>query len=112
VYKPSVDSAKNNSTNMTTTLTDTATMEPHVSNAAEKLRVNGLAVDDTDKLRPTSRATARKYNHLFAIHAQKKASCLTNGDAAETPSYAGFRNLMVLMLGKVTFEQGRDKTRA
>jgi hypothetical protein len=81
-------------------------MESHASNHAEKLEVNNLALDGADKLRPTRRATARKYNHLFAIHAQSKASCLTNGDAAETPSYAGFRNLMVLMLGKNAIEPG------
>lgn len=41
----------------------------------------------------------RKYNHLFAIHSKSKASCLTSQDAEETPSFVGFRNLMVLMLG-------------
>ncbi|RDI79079.1 hypothetical protein Vi05172_g10945 [Venturia inaequalis] len=40
----------------------------------------------------------RKYNHLFAIHSKSRASCLTSQDAAETPSFVGFRNLMVLML--------------
>jgi len=48
--------------------------------------------------RVTARATARKYNHLFAIHAESKASPLSSQDAAETPSFVGFRNLMVLML--------------
>lgn len=45
-----------------------------------------------------TRKPKRKYNHLFAIHSKSKASCLSSQDATETPSYVGFRNLMVLML--------------
>lgn len=41
----------------------------------------------------------RKYNHLFAIHSKSRASCLTSQDAEVTPSFVGFRNLMVLVLG-------------
>lgn len=40
-----------------------------------------------------------KYKHVFAIHAQPRTSCLSH-DAQQTPSFIGFRNLMVLVLGK------------
>ncbi len=39
----------------------------------------------------------RKYRHVAAIHAEPKASCLSH-DAEVTPSFVGFRNLMVLVL--------------
>ncbi|KAF2431775.1 diacylglycerol acyltransferase DGAT2 [Tothia fuscella] len=70
-------------------------MQSHSSTQSERIRPDDLPADN---LKPTRRATARKYNHLFAIHAKSKASCLTNQDSTEQPSYAGFRNLMVLML--------------
>jgi diacylglycerol O-acyltransferase 1 len=40
-----------------------------------------------------------KYKHIFAIHAATRTSCLSH-DAQQTPSFIGFRNLMVLVLGK------------
>lgn len=39
----------------------------------------------------------RKYKHVFAIHSQPKTSCLSH-ESMETPSFIGFRNLMVLVL--------------
>lgn len=38
-----------------------------------------------------------KYRHVFATHSQSRMSNLTHG--AETPSFVGFRNLMILVLG-------------
>ncbi|RPA87862.1 hypothetical protein BJ508DRAFT_301083 [Ascobolus immersus RN42] len=38
-----------------------------------------------------------KYKHIFAIHAQGRPSCLSH-DAPKTPSFLGFRNLMILVL--------------
>ncbi|KAF2734768.1 hypothetical protein EJ04DRAFT_436271 [Polyplosphaeria fusca] len=38
-----------------------------------------------------------KYRHVFATHSQPRNSCLSH-DAAKTPSFVGFRNLMILVL--------------
>lgn len=40
----------------------------------------------------------RRYRHVAAIHSKSRASTLSH-DAAETPSFLGFRNLMVITLG-------------
>lgn len=44
-----------------------------------------------------SSAPSKRFNHVFAIHKESKASPLSQ-DATETPSFFGFKNLMVLML--------------
>jgi hypothetical protein len=51
---------------------------------------NGTAIDP--KLR------IRKYRHVAAIHSAVKPSTLSH-DAPSTPSFLGFRNLMVIVLG-------------
>jgi hypothetical protein len=38
-----------------------------------------------------------KYSHAFAPHTQNRQSCLTHG-APQSPSFVGFRNLMILVL--------------
>ncbi|KAK5664098.1 hypothetical protein OQA88_313 [Cercophora sp. LCS_1] len=54
---------------------------------------NGSA-DVTEQLR---RSFRRKYRHVEAIHSESHPSCLSH-DATETPSFLGFRNLMVIVL--------------
>ena len=39
----------------------------------------------------------KKYKHTFVIHAKERKSCLSR-ESDSTPSFLGFRNLMVLML--------------
>jgi diacylglycerol O-acyltransferase-1 len=51
---------------------------------------------------PTANSTAQrirdsKYRHVFATHSLERNSCLSH-DAEESPSFVGFRNLMVLVL--------------
>lgn len=53
------------------------------------------AAEATEELR---RVFRRKYRHVEAIHSQSKPSCLSH-DTTESPSFLGFRNLMVIMLG-------------
>lgn len=48
------------------------------------------------------RAGGAKYKHIFAIHAQARPSTLSH-DTTETPSFIGFRNLMVIVLSKLSF---------
>jgi diacylglycerol O-acyltransferase-1 len=45
----------------------------------------------------TSRIRDTKYRHVFATHSLQRTSCLSQ-DAESSPSFKGFRNLMVLVL--------------
>lgn len=45
----------------------------------------------------TKRIRDTKYRHVFATHSQQRKSCLSH-DAEKTPSFVGFRNLMILVL--------------
>jgi diacylglycerol O-acyltransferase-1 len=47
--------------------------------------------------RSTKRGKDTKYRHVFATHAVSRTSCLSQ-DSEETPSFMGFRNLMILVL--------------
>lgn len=47
---------------------------------------------------PSQPVKKTKYRHVFATHSQSRMSCLTHG-APMTPSFVGFRNLMILVLG-------------
>lgn len=39
-----------------------------------------------------------KYRHVAAVHSQTRPSCLSH-DSPAAPSFIGFRNLMVIVLG-------------
>jgi diacylglycerol O-acyltransferase-1 len=45
----------------------------------------------------TKRIRDTKYRHVFATHSSSRTSCLSQGSEA-TPSFVGFRNLMILVL--------------
>ena len=55
---------------------------------------NGTTVDKV-KASPQ-----QKYRHVAAVHSQTRPSCLSH-DSDAAPSFIGFRNLMVIVLGKV-----------
>lgn len=40
-----------------------------------------------------------KYRHVAAVHSRSRTSCLSS-DSDTTPSFLGFRNLMVIVLSK------------
>lgn len=42
----------------------------------------------------------QKYRHVAAVHSQSRPSCLSH-DSHATPSFIGFRNLMVIVLGEL-----------
>ncbi|KAJ4334470.1 hypothetical protein N0V95_009157 [Ascochyta clinopodiicola] len=46
---------------------------------------------------PRKRSKDSKYRHVFATHAETRTSCLSH-DSENTPSFVGFRNLMILVL--------------
>ena len=49
-----------------------------------------------------SRTASPKYRHITKIHSRAKTSCLSR-DAEETPSFLGFRNLVVIVLSTCFF---------
>lgn len=42
---------------------------------------------------------SKRYRHVEAVHSRSRPSCLSH-DTVETPSFIGFRNLMVIVLGE------------
>ena len=50
------------------------------------------------------------YRHIAAVHSQARTSCLSH-DSATSPSFLGFRNLMVLVLSSSPFCSGEVETR-
>lgn len=50
---------------------------------------------------PSSSTQGRvKYRHVAAVHARSRKSCLSS-DSERSPSFLGFRNLMVIVLSKL-----------
>lgn len=47
-----------------------------------------------------SKTLQKKYRHVAAVHSQTRPSCLSH-DSTAAPSFLGFRNLMVIVLGMV-----------
>lgn len=43
----------------------------------------------------------KKYRHVAAVHLQTRPSCLSH-DSDAAPSFLGFRNLMVIVLGRLS----------
>lgn len=71
--------------------------------AASRRAVAGSNAVEPDAVKsrrmPPSRALPRKYRHVAAVHSETRPSCLSH-DAQDTPSFLGFRNLMVIVLGE------------
>ena len=81
---------------MATIVTTAMSTGTDLSPSNVRARYNGKttepAVNST-----TQRIRETKYRHVFATHAQQRTSCLS-ADAEKTPSFVGFRNLMILVL--------------
>lgn len=61
-----------------------------------------VAQTTTETVKATSDASRkvrirRKYRHVAAVHSEPKTSCLSH-DSTVSPSFVGFRNLMVIVL--------------
>ncbi|KAF2763568.1 hypothetical protein EJ05DRAFT_472462 [Pseudovirgaria hyperparasitica] len=54
-------------------------------------------ISETSRPSSSSGLKEQKYKHVFAVHSKSRPSCLSH-DAERTPSFVGFRNLMVLVL--------------
>lgn len=64
---------------------------------ASQTSENDINADVTEELR---RAFRKKYRHVVAVHSESRPSCLSH-DTTESPSFLGFRNLMVIVLCKI-----------
>lgn len=51
---------------------------------------------------PITTNISSKYRHIAAVHSRARTSCLSR-DADKTPSFLGFRNLMVIVLSTCSF---------
>ncbi len=81
------------------TATVTATETPDaITRRLGHLQANGsdTAPKPSDSLR---RHVQKKYRHVAAVHSRPRTSCLSH-DSPATPSFIGFRNLMVILLSK------------
>ena len=84
------------------TATSTATSPSLDIKPSKRARSSSRSKNRNKKLSPLTPSTTvlvaeDKYKHLFPIHAQLRPSTLSH-DAHSTPSFIGFRNLMVLVL--------------
>lgn len=77
------------------TITTTTTKKQ--SNGFTNGSANNSTVDSAGTSKQ-SKAIRSKYRHVQAVHSKTRPSCLSH-DAPETPSFIGFRNLMVIVLG-------------
>jgi diacylglycerol O-acyltransferase-1 len=48
-----------------------------------------------------------KYRHVFATHSANRTTCLSE-DAQQSPSFVGFRNLMILVLSTLLLPRLRS----
>jgi hypothetical protein len=71
---------------------------PTPSDSPTNGSANGSANGSKDISEPR-KGSRQKYRHVHAIHSTSKPSCLSH-DATEMPSFLGFRNLMVIVLGE------------
>nr|POE79915.1 diacylglycerol o-acyltransferase 1c [Quercus suber] len=80
---------------MATSMVDSSQL---VINSQKSVRLNGSVVAPLDQeQRQSEQRGSDKYKHTFATHVKVRTSCLSH-DSANPPSYAGFRNLMGMVL--------------
>jgi diacylglycerol O-acyltransferase-1 len=89
----SVDAAANGAV---TKANGIASKRRNGSAAADLLAAEPKNATTAEKLRAS---TQKKYRHVAAVHSQSRPSCLSH-DSDAAPSFIGFRNLMVIVLGK------------
>lgn len=82
---------------VTTTLSslDLAINPPHTKESVtpnSSCQINGYTGSSGIR-----KSTSLKLHHVAAVHSKNRTSCLSH-DSAETPSFLGFRNLMVIVL--------------
>jgi diacylglycerol O-acyltransferase-1 len=85
-----------NSATTTSTETSNGSTSASVSkrNGRDVTRTNGNGTATTGP----PKKPGQKYRHVAAVHKQTRPSCLSH-DSDAAPSFIGFRNLMVIVLG-------------
>jgi diacylglycerol O-acyltransferase-1 len=82
---------------------ETQNTNPSIANASTtSIETNDIPNGSAHSSEQLRRAFRKKYRHVEAIHSQSRPSCLSH-DTTETPSFLGFRNLMVIVLGMMPF---------
>lgn len=77
-------------------------MGTQVDDLAPTNLIDGVETQPThDELPTVKKSAPSKYRHIKAFHSEPRASCLSH-DAEQTPSFLGFRNLMVLVLSMLS----------
>jgi diacylglycerol O-acyltransferase 1 len=81
------------------TATVTTTEAPYaITRRAGHSQANGSDTTLKTAITRTSGAQ-KKYRHVAAVHSRPRTSCLSH-DSPTTPSFIGFRNLMVIVLSE------------
>ncbi|KAF2191495.1 hypothetical protein K469DRAFT_656439 [Zopfia rhizophila CBS 207.26] len=84
------------------TLTDTAiSTSTDIPNTNLSAQYNGKVKEPMSNS-AAKRSSDSKFRHVFSTHSTQRNSCLSN-DAEETPTFVGFRNLMILLLLVMNF---------
>jgi diacylglycerol O-acyltransferase-1 len=80
------------------TLTNTATSTARAA-TPNSSSYRGPSTTTPDKANGSALRRPRdsKYRHVFATHSLTRTACLSE-DAQQSPSFVGFRNLMILVL--------------
>jgi diacylglycerol O-acyltransferase-1 len=93
-----VDTSTVTSTDLNAVLTNRSVI------SKTEIKPNGSTIETTvEEVEKTPDARRRvrikrKYRHVAAVHSVAQTSCLSH-DAEAIPSFVGFRNLMVIVLG-------------
>ncbi|KAK4241731.1 diacylglycerol O-acyltransferase 1 [Achaetomium macrosporum] len=74
-------------------------VEAHANGVTRRLPelISSNTTDTPTSAEQLKKAFRQKYRHVEAVHSASRPSCLSH-DTTETPSFLGFRNLMVIVL--------------
>ena len=73
-----------------------------ISGEAETIDREYTKSNGHDTAQAPQEAALVKYRHIAAVHSMPRTSCLSH-DSETAPSFLGFRNLMVIVLGALPF---------
>lgn len=79
---------------------DESKSQQNIANSNSTPIINSTREPSQPIISATSKKPASsKYRHVAAVHSKARTSCLSH-DSDVSPSFLGFRNLMVLVLGE------------
>lgn len=79
------------------------TTECHMPSEDAHRSGSSQAVKEARETATSGDDTPVKYRHIAAVHSRPRTSCLSHESEA-SPSFLGFRNLMVIVLGGPNLE--------